>query len=284
MLTQLDPKTGLPDSQLSPHHQTVLTRFVEVCRDDERVVAVFLVGSYAKGTADPFSDIDFYVFVGDEAYEAFCNGRAAFIHQLGNPIFLEDFDIPDAIFFIFQDGAEGELMIGRASQLPRLLQRPYRALLDKNNLLAKVRDVNDEAEQVDLEPLRRQIQYFWHEMSHFIVALGRGQLYWAQGQLGALRTSCLNLARLQQDLTDGGVGEEGYFKIDTALPVEKLASLHSTYCPLEREAMLQAAHTILRFYREMARPLAQTHHIPYPAYLERVMVARLEKLDEARIV
>ncbi len=277
MITPPDPNRRLADIPLHSHHQNVLNRFVAACQDDERVMAAFLVGSYAKGTADPFSDIDFCLFTTDEAYEEFCHGRAAFIHQLGNPLFLEDFDIPDTIFFIFPDGAEGELTVGRASQLPHRLHEPYRVLLDKKNLLAETTFAYDE-EPVDLEPLRRQIQFFWHELSHFIVALGRGQLYWAQGQLGALRTCCLNLVRLQQDLGDEEVGEEGYFKIDSTLPMGKLAPLQTTYCPMEREAMLQAAHTILRFYQELARPLAQTHHIPYPADLERVMVSRLATL------
>lgn len=281
MITQPDPDTRLPQTQLRPHHQNTLNRFVSACQDDERVEAVFLVGSYASGTADSFSDIDFYLFVADEMYEGFCHGRATFIHRLGNPIFLEDFDIPNVSFFIFPDGAEGELTIGRASQLPHLLQRPYQVLLDKDNLLAETVFASDEAEQVDIEPLRRQIQYFWHEMSHFIVALGRGQLYWAQGQLGALRTCCFNLARLQQDLADEEVGEEEYFKIDSELPVEKLAPLRDTYCPMEPAAMLQAAHTVLRFYQAVARPLAHTHNLPYPAELERVMTARLEKLSNA---
>jgi hypothetical protein len=277
MFTQPDLEASSPEIKLPPYYQNVLNRFVEVCRADERVTAAFLVGSYAKGTADAFSDIDFYLFTADKAHEEFCNGRAAFIHRLGNPVFVEDFDIPNTIFFIFPEGAEGELLIGRASELSHLLHEPYRVLLDKKNLLAETAFTHDQ-EPVDMEPLRRQIQFFWHELSHFIVALGRGQLYWAQGQLGALRTCCLNLARLQQDLGDEEVGEEGYFKVDTMLTVEQLAPLQSTYCPLERDAMLQAAHTILRFYQELARPLVQTHNIPYPADLEQVMVSRLATL------
>lgn len=278
MLTQPAPHKRLPDLQLYPHHRQVLNRFVEVCQADARVMTAFLVGSYASGTADTYSDLDLYLFTTDEDYEEFCHSRAAFIHRMGNPIFLEDFDMPNTSFFIFPDGAEGELMVGRACQLPHLLHEPYQVLLDKNKLLTEKAFAGKEVEPADLEPLRRQIQYFWHELSHFIVAWGRGQLWWAQGQLGALRTCCFNLARLRQDLTDGAVGEEGYFKIDSELPTVQLAPLQPTYCPLEPAAMLQAAHTILRFYQELARPLAQTHHIPYPTELEQVMVARLEKL------
>lgn len=45
--------------------------------------------------------------------------------------------------------------------------------------------------------------------------------------------------------------------------------------------MLQAAFASVRFYQELAQPLARTHGITYPADLERIMVARLEHVSAA---
>ncbi len=47
--------------------------------------------------------------------------------------------------------------------------------------------------------------------------------------------------------------------------------------------MLQAALVIVRFYQELAPPLARSHGITYPADLERVMYDRLERLCNARL-
>jgi hypothetical protein len=47
--------------------------------------------------------------------------------------------------------------------------------------------------------------------------------------------------------------------------------------------MRQAALILVRFYREVAPLLAQTHGITYPAALDRVMSARLEELCEAHL-
>ena len=71
---------------------------------------------------------------------------------------------------------------------------------------------------------------------------------------------------------------EEYFKVELALPVEQIAVLETTFCPLEKAAMLQAALVILEFYQAVAPPLAQCHELAYPAGLEQVMVARLERL------
>jgi hypothetical protein len=85
----------------------------------------------------------------------------------------------------------------------------------------------------------------------------------------------VNLARLRENFS---AAPEGYEKVEQALTGEQLASLEATCCPLERSAMLQAALVIVRFYQELAVPLARTHGITYPADLERVMAGRLEKL------
>ncbi len=108
--------------------------------------------------------------------------------------------------------------------------------------------------------------------------MGRGQLWWAYGQLEILRRMCVNLARLRHNFSDADAAAEDYFKLEQALPADQVARLQPTFCPQEPSAMLQAAHLIFNFYQELARPLAQAHGIPYPEALERIGRAHLEKL------
>jgi predicted nucleotidyltransferase len=270
--------------EMQPHnhpHQDVINRFVAACQADERVVAATLYGSYARGVADAYSDLDLGLLTTDEAYEDFVAGREAFIRLLGEPVFLEDFDLPHIVFFIFPDGTEVELSLGRESQFNHNHGGPYTVLLDKKNILAGAvfpRRHPTQAEQC--ETLRRLVFWFWHDLSHFIAALGRGQLWWAYGQLEILRRYCVNLARLQYDFS---AEADSYDKVEQALSVEQLSSLQATCCPLEPGAMLQAALVLVRFYREVVPLLARTHGLTYPAALDRVMSERLEKLCEVRL-
>jgi predicted nucleotidyltransferase len=271
------------DSQeMQPHnYQAVINRFVAACQADERVVAATLYGSYARGAADVYSDLDLGLITTDEAYQDFVAGREAFIRLLGEPVFLEDFDLPNIVFFIFPDGTDVELALGSESQFNHNHGGPYRVLLDKKNLLAGAvfpRDRPAQAKQI--ETLRRLVYWFWHDLSHFIAAMGRGQLWWAYGQIEALRRYCVNLARLRHDFS---AEADGYEKVEQAIPGEQLSSLQATCCPLEPGAMLQAVLVIVRFYQELAPHLAQTHGIPYPAALARVMSDRLEQLCAARL-
>jgi predicted nucleotidyltransferase len=265
------------ESKLRPNHQAVVDRFINASQADERIVAALLVGSYVKGSPDRYSDIDLYAITTDEAYDDFASTRDSFVHQLGEPLFMEDFDLPGIVFLIFSDGTEVELSYVRASQINKVFNGAFQVLLDKKNITVGIVSREHEIDQdKQKEKLRRLMQRFWHEMSHFIAAIGRGQLWWAQGQLEAMRSICVNLVRLRNNILDEDAGEEPYFKIENVMPVEQLAALQETFPPLEKQAILKAGLAIFRFYRDIAPSLAQMHGIHYSHELERVMMKRLQ--------
>ena len=170
-----------------PHLQAILNRFVAACRADKRVTAALLVGSYARGAADTHSDLDLFLITDDAAYDDFSAARGDFVRAFGEPLFREDFDLPDIIFLIFPEGAEVEIHFAPAAQLGAILDEPHWSLLDKRGLLAAAPAPYAAADAPQsAEALRRQIAWFWHDLSHFTTAVARGQLWWAAGQLEVL--------------------------------------------------------------------------------------------------
>ena len=125
------------------------------------------------------------------------------------------------------------------------------------------------------EELRRILYWFWHDLSHFTAALGRGHLWWTAGQLEALRRYCVNLARIEQGVD---AQDEPYEKLDQAISTTELSALRSTFPPMEHGPMLQAGLDLLTFYRERAPRVAREHGLTYPSELERLMSGRLEEL------
>src|SRR5215210_3540370 len=122
--------------QLPDHYQDVVDRFIAACQADERIVAAFLGGSW----------------------------------------FLEDFGAPHGYFVFFSNGADCEIWFGRESKFHNIHGGPYRVLLDKKGILAgEVFPIHvaDPAKQTEI--LRQQLDWFWHELSHFIKAMGRRQ-------------------------------------------------------------------------------------------------------------
>jgi hypothetical protein len=73
---------------IAARHEAVIGRLVDAARSDDRIVAAWLQGSRADGSADDFSDVDFYVAVRDEAFAAF--DRLSFIAQAGRVLVHHD--------------------------------------------------------------------------------------------------------------------------------------------------------------------------------------------------
>ena len=276
-----DSGMDLQELKLRPHQQAFVERFVKACQADDRVVAAFLGGSNAKGYADAYSDVDLCLITTEQSLDEFTKEREVFLRSLGDLVFLEDFDHPQTAFYIYTDDTEGELNLFSEAQLGDIHSGPFRILLDKRHLLEGAEfpeRVPASSEQI--EKLRSQVQGFWHELSHFITAMQRGQTWWAQGQLEALRSICVNLARLQHNILDANVGDEAYFKIENIMPVEQLAPLKETFGSMKKAELLKAVLAIVRFYLDIAPALAQKHGVKYSHDLERVMLDRLQKLQD----
>jgi streptomycin adenylyltransferase len=255
----------------------LLERFADACRADQRIVAGYLTGSHATGIADAHSDVDLCVVAAVGQRDALWADRAALVGALGEPLQVEDFDGDDTVFFILATGTDGELTVTDVGAMARSSRGPHRPIHDPDGILARVSFVGGEPDMEDqVEQLRRCVQWFWHDMAHFTAALGRGQPWWAAGQLDALRGYCVNLARLRADF-NGHV--DGFDKLDSAVPAEDLASLTATYVPLDPHRMLVAARTMADYYRDVVPDLAAAHGIPYPTRLEVLMRARLDALE-----
>lgn len=274
---------NLQEMQLPKNHQETAERFLTACQADDRIVAAFIGGSYANGEADKHSDLDLYFVTTDESYDDFLVEKESFVRQLGEPLFLEDFGVPHGYCFILSNTTEGEFWFGPESRFKDIYSGPYKVLFDKKNILvgeAFPAPIADQTRQLAL--LQRQIDWFWHELSHFIKAMGRKQLWFAYGQIEAMRRICTILARLKHNFSDAYLEEdEPYFKIEQALPPEYLSPLQTTFCSMEYDAMLQAAFVICRFYQDMAPELAKAHHLSYQTDLERMWISQLKELSQA---
>ena len=217
--------------------EEALGRFLVACREDPRVVAAFLGGSHAARTADEYSDLDLYLIVGDLHYDTFFAERRAFLGRLGKAVFFKDFsDFGfDMVVFIFSDGVEGELTLGRASGFDYIHGGPYEVLVDKEGILEGEDFPLLQSTQVEQrEALRWLIYWFWRDLSVFNRAMVRGRLWTAHGLLEDLRLKCVTVARIKHEFFS--VGKVGYKNLEQAADVEDLKALRATLCPLEWSA------------------------------------------------
>ena len=74
------------------------------------------------------------------------------------------------------------------------IEGPYRVLFDRTGVVERAVPATED--RVDSDEIQRRIVWFWHDVEHLVTALGRGQTWWAFGQLDVLRGVCLDLARI----------------------------------------------------------------------------------------
>jgi hypothetical protein len=142
-------------------------------------------------------------------------------------LFLEDFGDPRNVFFILADGTEGEIFFFGEGELDRIDAGRIRSLVDERGILPSTEFPEPRPDPADqLEELRRALTWFWHDLSHFTAAIGRGQLWWAVGQLEILRACCVNLVRIEQGVE---AHDEPYEKLDSEISPGELEPLRSTF-------------------------------------------------------
>lgn len=261
----------------------MIESFADLCGVDDRILAAFVGGSFATGTADQFSDLDLYAIVRTDAYDEFVATHREFVERFGEPVFLEHFDGFgfDMFVFILASGVQGELSNAKPDHFLHIHGGPFRILVDKGGLLDGVEfPLQRPTEQDQTQFLRETLHWFWRDLSLYSVAMARCRLWTAVGYLESMRRRCINLVRLREDF---GAWAGGYEKLEGAVPEEDLAALKRSFSVFDAGAMARAAESLVSFYRRHASELAGRHDMEYPLSLEEVVLSKLsDALARAR--
>jgi lincosamide nucleotidyltransferase len=252
-------------------------RAAAIGRRDDRIVAVLVYGSHAAGTADEHSDLDLGIVTTDDGFDSLVADAPLFVEGLGRALFIDHFGNPAQIHAILDDGTGLELIIDRAGKIAP--EMPHAVLVDKEHVVPRATPARPPVDDRH-EDVRRLVTWFWHDVDHVITALGRGQHWWAYGQLEELRGVVIGLARVAAGADADQ--DDPYWKIDSVLPEERLSALGATVAPLELRPMRQAALAAIALHRELAGPIAKAHGVVYPAELDRLLTRRLEELKLPR--
>jgi hypothetical protein len=215
-------------------NRAAVERFRGACADDPLVVAAFLGGSLAAGTADEVADLDVYAVTREDDYEAFFDRVPAFIRSWGDPVFLETarnfegFGF-DMVHFVFADGVGGELALGHTGNFRSLHGGAYEVLVDKSGLLAGVEfPLYEPSEEERSAVSEHALGWFWVDVLGLAKELERGHLWDAQLYLGQMRRRCAVL-----------LGDER-------------EPLLASFARSDAEELRRAAATLVAVYRQAA--------------------------------
>jgi predicted nucleotidyltransferase len=120
--------------------QAVLDKLTSVARSDDRVAALWLQGSLARGDADPFSDIDAYLAIDDAAFDALWRDRAAFLEKIGHAYVSADATTPGltALHALLEGGVKLDLFFEPLSKVVQQKRPSVRVLFDRGGVEAQL--------------------------------------------------------------------------------------------------------------------------------------------------
>lgn len=237
-----------------PLHRNVLERAVVRFRDDERVVGLVLGGSLALGGADFYSDVDLYVIVRDEAFDAVFAERDEAAEAIGSPLLrftVEPVPGDSSDYIVTYPGpVKLDLMYHRESEVvPGSKWKDRPVLKDDSGSLAAV--VWGSAGSGPGRPAPEAIagleQRFWTWCWYVFGKIVRGELWEALDGLRTIRSLAL------LPLLDWAAGRphEGYRRLEHRLDPRMSGLLAATVVPLRPGELYVALRAEITLFREL---------------------------------
>ncbi len=125
-----------PARAFEQRREALITRLEALAGHDQRIVALWLQGSLAAGTADALSDVDAYLAIADEQFDAVYAARLQLAAMLGDVLAWADAIVPglNALHCVLAGPVKLDLFFERASQAPNVNRPAVRVLVDKAGL------------------------------------------------------------------------------------------------------------------------------------------------------
>jgi predicted nucleotidyltransferase len=244
--------------------QAVITRAGEVLRGDERVLGVYLIGSYGTGAADRFSDVDVHLVVTDDSTEWFEEHWADVLRELAGPTVLVD-GLPGLIggLGITPDWLHVDLIVHPLASFDRFQYDGVRVLFDRDGTLFPEGDIAPQGGRPG-EPYwpDRAVRLFFYFLGNLVTVLGRDERIVANQGVGAVRDQLIALM-----LAERGVRRtSGAKRLNALLSDEQRTALESVPAAGTDPAGIIAANQyICRQFIARGTALAELTDTPWPS-------------------
>jgi hypothetical protein len=149
-----------PLAVLVPSYRAIFDRLLAVCEGDERIRALWLSGSLAKGTADGGSDLDCLLAIRDRDLDGFAASWREWLATITPTLLARELPFAPGSFYSTTTGCERlDVVCEPVSKLPSSRHRYRRVVFDRDGLDAAV-PAPEPAPGPNLDRLRWTVEEF----------------------------------------------------------------------------------------------------------------------------
>ena len=250
-------------------HQKYLNAFANKADSDGRILAVWLEGSFARGTADRYSDIDIHLLVTEADKEAFQHGLESWLSDVQSLVLFKDTFPGQMVTCITTAGLRLDVWL-HAGDTIFLEHLKVRVLSATEGCIQFKETCRDEEPKDVSSTLKQHFNEFWRVLSILPTVLGREECI--AGFMGTT-FAVMSLTEVLI-IGSGNQRERGVKNINAFVPqvlreeIETALRMQS----INRESIAKAHLRLAAIMQRLGSDIAKQYGVIYPLALEKAVL------------
>jgi hypothetical protein len=154
-------------------HEALIARAVEVFESDSRILAAYLVGGFAVGQGDAFSDVDLQCIVSEEAVSELRTSWRDVASAIGQPVHVQPFGPIMGGLFITADWLHFDIVFNPVGSVDPKTVEGMIPLVDKAELLPPAAVPRPDRRGEPFFPRQIVEDFFLYMLGNVVSAVGR---------------------------------------------------------------------------------------------------------------
>lgn len=242
----------------------LIARVTELLEGDERICALFLSGSFGRGTDDAWSDVDLIAFVPPEHRDAVMESWRTTLDSIAPIVFFNRLPWAPVLNAITEDWLRCDLQVSAPEDTRGMTQDRYKVLFDRDGIHAAL-PATSPSPTADPGKLYGLVTEFIRILGLLHVADGRKEYELAVTGTGMMRSLLTNL--LIEEMQRGDQG--GMLHLSRKIDAERMDLLLALPLPEpNRPSVLRANAALARAFFPRAKTFAAKVGMDWPEAFE----------------
>lgn len=260
-------------------HQGYIDAVTSKVEADSRIKAAWLEGSFGRGTADRYSDLDFHFLLPPAEFQPFQAAVESWLSTIQPLVLCTLLFDGRLVNALTQTGLRVDIVL-HTEEPVTIDPANARILVKKGDELLVAATPPAVTPAVSIKRLEQQTKEFWRCIALLPAVVGRNELI----------TGCMGLTVEIQLLTDiilnshGIVRDRGVKNLNQFLPIDVRQSIEAALSMqgLSAASLAKAHLGLARIVQQQGRRLAEIHKYTYPTELEEAVLRYV--LDELALL